>query len=77
MIWTESCDLLETPEGVWVPVIGTNMETLPSGSIMRHIYVQSPHYLCLRVDLRDGTEEWLPKVDIQSPPIEGQKTEEE
>tara|TARA_Y100001938_G_C7921794_1_gene344865 strand:- start:67 stop:303 length:237 start_codon:yes stop_codon:yes gene_type:complete len=71
------CDLIETPEGVWVPAIGSNIETLADGRMVRNIYVQSADYLCVRVDLRDETEEWMQKVDIQSPPIEGQKTKTE
>lgn len=71
------CDLVETPEGVWVPVIGSNVETLADGRMVRNIYLQSADYLCVRVDLRDETEEWMPNIDIQSAPIVGQKTTEE
>ena len=71
------CDLVKTPHGVWVPVIGSNIETLADGRMVRNIYVQSAEYLCLRIDLRDETEEWMKNIDIQSAPIEGQKQEEE
>ena len=71
------CGLVETPEGVWVPVIGSNLETRADCRMVRNIYLQSADYLCVRVDLRDETEEWMPNIDIQSAPIVGQKTTEE
>jgi hypothetical protein len=64
--------MIQTPEGLWLPVMSASMDTLADGRIVRILYVDDDKYRCLHTDLRDGSEEWM-KLNIGSAPFNGRK----
>lgn len=77
MIFAEAYEMEQTPEGVYVPIVDSEVRRLADGRLVRVCYVQHDTYESMQVDLQDGSLEWMVNIDIVSPPIIGRKQEEE
>lgn len=61
-------EMIQSPEGTWLPVMSASMETLADGRIVRALSVSDTTYTHLHIDMRDGSEEWI-KLDIGETPL--------
>jgi hypothetical protein len=77
MIFAETYETEQTPEGVYVPIVDSEVRRLADGRLVRVCYVQHDRYESMQVDLQDGSRQWEERLDIVSPPIIGRKQEEE
>ena len=76
-LFAETYDMEQTPEGVYVPIMSSEVRRLADGRLVRVCYVQHDTYESMQVDLQDGSRQWEERLDIVSPPIIGRKQEEE